>query len=181
MTSSISPEAISSPSGRRATSGWSFRTASLRVGMLALALSQVAGVTATKSTVHFAQAEQALAQARMVDAETWAPYMYTRANETMKKSREEWAYADFGTAEQLALEAIELAERAAQRAQENKAKGVLPGQMRELPKAAAPIVDSPAEQDKIIDVPEPKQTPREALQDAVQDAAKDTEPTPWGG
>lgn len=104
-----------------------------RVGLVALALGQVAGVTATKSTVYFAQAEQALATARSVNAEKWAPYQWTRANETMKKSREEWAYSDFGAAEQLALEAMELAERATKRAQENKAKGVVPGQLRELP------------------------------------------------
>jgi len=179
MTSSHSPDATSSSSRRRATARWSFR-----VGLLALAFGQVAGVTATKSTVHFAQAEQALAQARMVEAETWAPYMWTRANETMKKSREEWAYADFGTAEQLALEAIELAERATRRAQENKAKGVLPGQMRELPKAVepAPVVEPPAEGDKIIDFDKP--IIPEVQPGAVKpdDAApKDTEPTPWGG
>jgi hypothetical protein len=149
------------------------------VGFLVLALGQVAGVTATKSTVHFAQAEQALAQARMVDAETWAPYMWTRANETMKKSREEWAYADFGAAEQLALEAIELAERATERAQENKSKGVRPGQMRELPTATEAMVD-PADAPPDSSQPiTPEAQPGARQPD--QAAPKDTQPAPWGG
>ena len=174
MTSSHSDDSLSTPPRRRTAPRWS-----LRVGLLVLALGQVAGVAATKSTVHFAQAEQALAQARMVDAETWAPYMWTRANETMKKSREEWAYADFGAAEQLALAAIELAERATARAQDNKAKGVRPGQMRELPTAVAPIVDSPAsgeDSDQTI-IPEAQPGARQP----DQAAPKDTQPTPWGG
>jgi len=122
------------------------------------------GCTATKSTVYFAKAEQALYEARALDAETWAPYMWTRANETMKKSREEWAYADFGAAEQLAIEASELAERAAKRAQENRSNGVLPGQMRELPTAAT--APPPAEDAAPPAQPEPVTNPT---------------PTPWGG
>lgn len=131
---------------------------------LALVAALTAGCTATKSTVYFAKAEQSLYQARVLDAETWAPYMWTRANETMKKSREEWAYADFGAAEQLAIEAAELAERAAERAQENKAKGVVPGQLRELPKAptAAPAPAAPET-------------------NAVQSPPSETTTAPWNG
>lgn len=123
-----------------------------RVGWLTLLPALLLGCTATKSTVYFAKAEQALYEARMIEAEVWAPYMWTRANETMKKSREEWAYADFGAAEQLAIEAAELAERATKRAQENRATGVVPGQMRELPTASptapvsAPSTSTPAEE-----------------------------------
>jgi hypothetical protein len=127
------------------------------------------GCTATKSTVYFAKAEQSLYQARSVDAETWAPYMWTRANETMKKSREEWAYADFGAAEQLAIEAAELAERATRRAQENKATGVLPGQMRALPTASQEAAPSASMQDA------PPAT------ETVQNPPSDTTTSPWGG
>lgn len=122
------------------------------------------GCTATKSTVYFAKAEQALYQARMLEAEVWAPYMWTRANETMKKSREEWAYADFGAAEQLAIEASELAERAAKRAQENRATGVVPGQMRELPTGTQPADGAPPPADAPSEAPVTNPTP-----------------TPWGG
>ena len=122
------------------------------------------GCTATKSTVYFAKAEQALYQARMLEAEVWAPYMWTRANETMKKSREEWAYADFGAAEQLAIEASELAERAAKRAQENRASGVVPGQMRELPTTMPPADGA--------------QPPADAPSEAP---VTNPTPTPWGG
>ena len=122
------------------------------------------GCTATKSTVYFAKAEQALYEARAVEAEIWAPYMWTRADETMKKSREEWAYADYGAAEQLAIEASELAERATKRAQENRANGILPGQMRELPTA---VTAPPPATDAAPDTqPEPVANPT---------------PTPWGG
>ncbi len=130
----------------------------------ALWMGVTTGCTATKSTVYFAQAEQSLYQARIVDAETWAPYMWTRANETMKKSREEWSYADFGAAEQLAIEAAELAERAAERAQENKAKGIVPGQMRELPTAVDPEALKPT-----TEAPPPDASP------------SNTTSTPWGG
>jgi|GEM_PF-2085098 len=139
----------------------------LRVCGMALLAAVFTGCTATKSTVYFAKAEQSLYQARVLDAETWAPYMWTRANETMKKSREEWAYADFGAAEQLAIEASELAERAAQRAQENKAKGIVPGQMRELPKAHSPATEAPEAQPTEVAPTQPTTT--------------ETAPTPWGG
>lgn len=135
---------------------------------LGLVAALTAGCMATKSTVYFAKAEQSLYQARSVDAETWAPYMWTRANETMKKSREEWAYADFGAAEQLAIEAAELAERATKRAQENKASGVRPGQMRALPtaKEAAPSAS-------LQEAP--------ATTEPVQNPPSDTTTSPWGG
>ncbi|HCH66065.1 MAG: hypothetical protein CL927_06530 [Deltaproteobacteria bacterium] len=133
-----------------------------RVGWLVLLPALLLGCTATKSTVYFAKAEQALYEARVLEAEVWAPYMWTRANETMKKSREEWAYADFGAAEQLAIEAAELAERATKRAQDNRATGVIPGQMRELPTAAAPA-SAPA-----------TSAPAEA-------PVTNPTPTPWGG
>ena len=136
-----------------------------RAAGLAVVPALLFGCTATKSTVYFAKAEQALYQARSVEAETWAPYMWTRANETMKKSRDEWAYADFGAAEQLAIEAAELAERATQRAQENKAKGVVPGQMRELP--TAPTTTTPAAEPPAA---EPQSEP-----------VTNPTPTPWGG
>lgn len=143
----------------------------MRACGLGLVAVLVAGCTATKSTVYFAKAEQSLYQARVLDAETWAPYMWTRANETMKKSREEWAYSDFGAAEQLAIEASELAERAAERAQKNKATGVVPGQLRELPKAASQTEAAPMQQPP----PEPN-TPA-----PVQNPPSDTTSQPWGG
>lgn len=125
----------------------------LRALGLALLPALLVGCTATKSTVYFAKAEQSLYQARVLDAETWAPYMWTRANETMKKSREEWAYSDFGAAEQLAIEASELAERAVERAQQNKATGIVPGKMRELPTAPGSMVAPPADPNAVDQSP----------------------------
>jgi hypothetical protein len=136
----------------------------VRAAGLGLLTALLVGCTATKSTVHFAKAEQALKEARDLEAEVWAPYMWTRANETMKKSREEWAYADYGAAEQLALEVAELAERAAQRAQENRTNGVLPGQMRALPTA--------------VTAPPPAE---DAAPDAQPEPVTNPTPTPWGG
>ena len=135
----------------------------VRAAGLGLLPALMVGCTATKSTLYFAKAEQALKEARDLEAEIWAPYMWTRANETMKKSREEWAYADYGAAEQLAIEASELAERAAKRAQENRSNGILPGQMRELPTA----VTAPP--------------PAETAPDTQPEPVTNPTPTPWGG
>jgi hypothetical protein len=169
MTSSPLADSSTRPTGSEASKRdvSAGRTVLRAVGLLLLP-ALLGGCTATKSTVYFAKAEQALYEARVLDAETWAPYMWTRANETMKKSREEWAYSDFGAAEQLAIEATELAERAAKRAQDNKATGVVPGQMRELPTAPTPPADASMNGSAPQAQPEPA-------------PANNSTPTPWGG
>lgn len=74
------------------------------------------GCTAIKSTVHLAQAEQAVQLAREAEAPEQAPYAWTMAEQLILKAREEWAAADYGPAETLSIKAMKIANDAAEQA-----------------------------------------------------------------
>lgn len=70
------------------------------------------GCTAIKATVHVAQAEQALAEARNHDAQNLAIYEYTMAIRYLEKAREEHGSADYRICENLARRSAEWADKA---------------------------------------------------------------------
>ena len=87
--------------------------------------ASLTGCTAIKSTVHLAQGEQALYDARAAGGPEYAVYAWTMAEEAQKKAREEWGYSDFGAAESLSRTAAEWSAKARdQAAQADKVKKV---------------------------------------------------------
>ncbi len=64
------------------------------------------------STADMMAAETALEQAKAVNAEQLAPYEYHMAQEMLRKSQEEWGYADYGTSREYAEKAKDSAEKA---------------------------------------------------------------------
>lgn len=69
------------------------------------------------------KASQAVAEARKVDAEKWAPYEYWGALEYLTKAREEAGYADYQAAIRLGKKAEQLAREAKVLAMERSAAG----------------------------------------------------------
>ena len=72
----------------------------------------LSGCTAIKTTVHLAQAEQGLAEARNYDAQNLAVYEYTMAMRYLEKAREENGASDFRVAESLARRSAEWSDKA---------------------------------------------------------------------
>jgi hypothetical protein len=103
-------------------------------------------------------AEAKLAAAKAAEAERYAPYEYTAAEEYLHKAHEELGYADYGPAIDYAYKAAEAAERGTKRAGDEKAKF-----LDAPPDAPAPAVDGAAPRAPVtikrIDVktPQPEQ------------------------
>jgi hypothetical protein len=74
------------------------------------------------STSMIMDAEAKLAAAKAAEAERYAPYEYTAAEEYLHKAHEEVGYADYGPAIDYAYKAAEAAERGTKRASDEKAK-----------------------------------------------------------
>lgn len=72
----------------------------------------VSGCTAIKTTVHLAQAEQGLVEARNYDAQNLAVYEYTMAMRYLEKAREENGASDYRIAEALARRSAEWSDKA---------------------------------------------------------------------
>jgi hypothetical protein len=89
-------------------------------GVVALAIALLAlGCGPAISTPSIHDAEFALEQARLEDAEIYATYEYVSAVEYLAKAQEEWAYSDFQHAERYADRARDFAEQALTRARSN--------------------------------------------------------------
>jgi hypothetical protein len=126
---------------------------------------------AIRGTVHLVQAEQALAQARAVDAHTWAPSDWAAAHAHMVKARQEWAHADYGDAEALCNQVKTFSAQATTTAQANRSTNTRPD-------APPPWVDPAVLEGKPLVAPAPAAEP--AAQPAVQPAAP-AAGTPWSG
>lgn len=74
------------------------------------------------STSMIMDAEAKLAAAKAAEAERFAPYEYTAAEEYLHKAHEELGYADYGPAIDYAYKAAEAAERGTKRASDEKGK-----------------------------------------------------------
>ncbi len=83
-----------------------------RMGILALALGLSGCYAATRSTVHMVEADQKLAEARAAGAPTRAVYAWTKADEYLKKARDEWGRSEFESAERLLKESQRWSEEA---------------------------------------------------------------------
>lgn len=118
--------------------------------LLALvAIPVLGGCGPTLSTYLIINAQAQLDGAEAADAEKFAVYEYTAANEYLAKAREEQGYADFGPAIDYAYKAQELARQAQERAEKEKAKEQPPD---EIPAdfAPAPEASAPAGGQKVI-------------------------------
>ncbi|MFA5623951.1 MAG: DUF4398 domain-containing protein [Bradymonadales bacterium] len=71
------------------------------------------------STTNISDAKDAIAKAKAVNAEELAPYEYTNAVEYMKKADELWGHSKFGDSVDYAKRAIEFAQAAEKKAQED--------------------------------------------------------------
>lgn len=85
----------------------------------ALALGGCGPIVSTSLIV---DAEAKVAAAKAADAERFAPYEYTAAEEYLHKAHEELGYADYGPAIDYAYKAAEAAERGTKRASNEKAR-----------------------------------------------------------
>ena len=130
------------------------------------------GCTALKSTVHLAQAEQALVDARGRNAQNLAVYEYTMAIRYLEKAREENGSADYRVAENLAKRSVEWADKAII-AIEGGRRGVdvLGDDFGELPTAVPPSEVFPDGADETA-------APLEPLDDGDVPDTAPTGPTP---
>lgn len=92
-----------------------------RLGLLVVVAASGCGPVST--TLALRDADNAIAAARAVDAQRYAVYELTGAEEYVRKAREEEGYSDFQAAIDLAREAQRLAVSAAERARKNPARG----------------------------------------------------------
>ncbi len=67
-------------------------------------------------------AEAKLAAAKAAEADRYAPYEWTTAEEYLKKAHEELGYADYGPAIDYAYKAADAAEKGAQKASDERSK-----------------------------------------------------------
>lgn len=84
-------------------------------------LSSACGPIST--TLALRDAEAAIATARAADAQRYALYELTSADEYFRKAREEEGYSDFQAAIDLAQRALVFADKARERALKNPARG----------------------------------------------------------
>lgn len=75
------------------------------------------------TTLALRDAEAAIATARAADAQRYALYELTSADEYFRKAREEEGYSDFQAAIDLAQRALVFADKARERALKNPARG----------------------------------------------------------
>jgi hypothetical protein len=93
-----------------------------------LCVGTVVGASATTgcgpliSTSLIVDAEAKVAAAKAAEAERFAPYEYTSAQEYLQKAHEELGYADYGPAIDYAYKAADAAQRGVERASAEKAK-----------------------------------------------------------
>ena len=134
---------------------------------LILALSlPLSGCGAIMSTYLILVASSELDGAEAAEAQKFAPYEYTAAQQYLQKAREEQGYADFGAAIEYAFKAQELAEKGRERAEKVKRD--------QQPPPGVPT--APVE-------PTPEEGPASnvIIRKKPEDATPVPEPTPEGG
>lgn len=109
-------------------------------------MSLMSGCGPLISTYLIISAQADLDGAKAAEAEKYAVYEYVAANEYLHKAREEQGYSDFGPSIDFAYKAKDLAEKATNRASDEKKR------MTEIPDAEweAPAEDAPAAQPHVI-------------------------------
>ena len=91
--------------------------------VIVAALLVVGACGPVTSTRYLNQAEIAIEQARLEDAEEFATYEYVSALAYYSKAQEEWGYSDYQHAEAYAERALDFARQARQRAQGSMERG----------------------------------------------------------
>jgi hypothetical protein len=86
------------------------------------ALTALTGCGPVISTYLIVSAQADLDGAKAAEAEKYAVYEYTAADQYLHKAREEQGYADFGPAIDFAFKADDLAQKATNRAKDEKKK-----------------------------------------------------------
>jgi hypothetical protein len=109
----------------------------------ALMTAHLTGCGPVISTYLIISAQAELDGAKAAQAEKYAIYEYTAANEYLDKSREEQGYADFGPSIDYAFKANDLAVKARERAESERAKARAPDS---LPEGAEPPVAPTADE-----------------------------------
>ncbi len=100
-----------------------FHTARLhRLAMMAAILTVASGCGPIISTSLIVDAEAKLAAAKAAEAEQYAPYEYTAAEQYLHKAHEELGYADYGPAIDYAYKAADAAEKGTKRATNERTK-----------------------------------------------------------
>jgi hypothetical protein len=84
-----------------------------RIGLLILGLGLSGCYAATRTTVRMVEADQKLAAARNAGAPTRAVYAWTKAEEYLKKARDEWGRSEYESAERLLVKSVEWSAEAA--------------------------------------------------------------------
>ncbi len=101
-----------------AISAWTRRVA-LLVPLSSVALTGCGPILSTSLII---DAESKLAAAEVAEAQQFAPYEFTAADEYLKKAHEEFGYADYGPAIDYAYKAADAAEKAIKKASDEKTR-----------------------------------------------------------
>jgi hypothetical protein len=116
-----------------------------------LVASALSGCGPVISTYLILSADAELAGAEAAQAERYAVYEYTAASEYLAKAREEQGYADFGPSIDYAFKANELAVKAKERSDKERAKDRGPGEMPPGVEAPPPNDDQSGAPNVIIE------------------------------
>jgi len=93
-----------------------------RLAMMAAILMVASGCGPIISTSLIIDAEAKLSAAKAAEAEQYAPYEYTAAEQYLHKAHEELGYADYGPAIDYAYKAADAAEKGTKRATDERTK-----------------------------------------------------------
>jgi hypothetical protein len=100
-----------------------FHTVGLhRLAPLGAALLAISGCGPIISTSLIIDAEAKLSAAKAAEAERYAPYEWTAAEEYLHKAHEELGYADYGPAIDYAYKAADAAEKGTRKASDERSK-----------------------------------------------------------
>ncbi len=128
----------------------------LTAGLIFALSLPLSGCGAVMSTYLILVASSELNGAQAAEAEKFAPYEYTAAQQYLQKAREEQGYADFGAAIEYAFKAQELAEKGRKRAEKVKRDQEPPPGVPSAPVETAPE-EGPASNVIIRKTPEASQ------------------------
>jgi hypothetical protein len=124
--------------------------------VLPIGVGALTGCGPILSTSLIIDAESKLAAADVAEAQQFAPYEYTAADQYLKKAHEEFGYADYGPAIDYAYKAADAAEKAIKKASDEKSRRMdMPTSVPTAP-ASTPVSPAPVSI-KQIDVAAPKQ------------------------
>jgi len=114
----------------------------IRGALMLAAIVSCGCYAATRSTVRMVEANQKMTEARGAGAPARAVYAWTKADEYMKKARDEWARSEFQSAEKMLDKAKEWATEATR-----LARSVGPADVLDVVPEQVPVPSVPADTD----------------------------------